>query len=171
MTKDTFQILAKYNRAANEKMNEVIKTLPSADWEKQFPAFFKSVRAVCSHIFVADFTWLKRFGGLREFTVLKDRYFEQPYSFKEVAFPEKSEYFSKRAELDAKIGAFVEELTEEDLQSPLNYQDSSGNPYTKNFGGCLLHTFNHETHHRGMISLYLELLGKDNDFNSISPVL
>jgi uncharacterized damage-inducible protein DinB len=32
-----------------------------------------------------------------------------------------------------------------------------------------LNLFNHETHHRGMISLYLEMLGRENDFNSIAP--
>jgi uncharacterized damage-inducible protein DinB len=27
--------------------------------------------------------------------------------------------------------------------------------------------FNHQTHHRGMISLYLDMLGKENDFSSL----
>ncbi|MCL2722457.1 MAG: hypothetical protein FWD47_14095 [Treponema sp.] len=29
----------------------------------------------------------------------------------------------------------------------------------------ITHVFNHQTHHRGMISLYLEMLGKENSFS------
>ena len=35
--------------------------------------------------------------------------------------------------------------------------------------GLLIHLFNHQTHHRGMISLYLEMLGKENNYNNILP--
>ena len=34
-------------------------------------------------------------------------------------------------------------------------------------GGLILHMFNHQTHHRGMIALYLDILGKENDFSSL----
>jgi uncharacterized damage-inducible protein DinB len=130
------------------------------------------VRSLCSHLYVCDFNWLKRFSALRDFVLLKEPLFNrEPYSFKDVLFEKKEEYLSKRPELDDKITAFVNELSEEDINARLKYADSSGNPYEKSFGGLLLHSFNHGTHHRGMISLYLELLGRDNDFNSISKVL
>jgi len=57
------------------------------------------------------------------------------------------------------------------IRDSLTYIDSHGNEYTKNFGGLIIHMFNHETHHRGMISLYLENLGIDNDFNSFNQIL
>jgi uncharacterized damage-inducible protein DinB len=31
--------------------------------------------------------------------------------------------------------------------------------------------FNHQTHHRGMISLYLDMLGKENDFSNLFVLL
>jgi uncharacterized damage-inducible protein DinB len=51
------------------------------------------------------------------------------------------------------------------LEKILTYTDSEGNKLEKVMETLLLHVFNHETHHRGMISLYLEMLGKENDFS------
>jgi uncharacterized damage-inducible protein DinB len=62
-------------------------------------------------------------------------------------------------------------VTLKDAESPLRYTDSSGKEFTKNFGDLLLHMFNHETHHRGMISACLETLGKENDYNSLLAVV
>jgi uncharacterized damage-inducible protein DinB len=41
----------------------------------------------------------------------------------------------------------------------------------KDFGGLVLHVFNHQTHHRGQMSLYLDILGKKNDFSGIAPLI
>ena len=172
MQKDVLVLLAKYNKTANEKMDAVIKTLAPGEWDKSLGGFFKSVRGVCSHNYVCDFNYLKRFSKLRDFVLFKEPFFSRnPYPFTETLFPDMGEFLAKRPELDAKLIAFVEELRDEDLSSSLRYNDSKGNPIEKNFGGLVMHNFNHDTHHRGMISLYLEMLGKDNDFNSLAPVL
>jgi uncharacterized damage-inducible protein DinB len=172
MQKDTFTLLAKYNRTANEAMDGIIGKLNTGEWDAPLGGYFPSVRSLCSHIYVCDFNWLKRFSRLRDFAALNGPFFSrEPYSFSDVLFETKDSYLSKRPELDEKITAFANELSENDLNAGLKYTDSSGKPYEKNFGGLLLHCFNHETHHRGMLSLYLELLGRDNDFNSISRVL
>jgi uncharacterized damage-inducible protein DinB len=81
------------------------------------------------------------------------------------------DYLRARVELDEKIADFSAELTEEDFTQVLKLNDSHGTPMEKNFGGAVLHGFNHETHHRGMISLYLEQLGKPNDFSSLRQVV
>jgi uncharacterized damage-inducible protein DinB len=172
MNKDTFILLAKYNKTVNENMDAIIKTLSPAEWDKDLGGHFKSVRGLCSHLYICDFNWLKRFSKLRDFPVFKEELFSrEPYSFSEVLFEDKAEYLAKRPVLDEKIIAFVNGLDEGDFSQMLKYADSSGTPYEKNFGGCVLHTFNHGTFHRGMISLYFELLGRENDFNSLTKVI
>ena len=172
MQKDTLVLLAKYNKTANEKMDAVIKTLSPSEWDKPLGGFFKSLRGVCSHIYVCDFNYCKRFSSLRDFTVFKESFFNRdPYSFSETLFADMGEYLKKRPEMDAKLSAFTGELRDDDMNSILKYKDSKGNPVEKGFGGLVMHNFNHDTHHRGMISIYLELLGKDNDFNSLAAVL
>ena len=172
MDKNTLVLFAKYNKAVNEKMNGIIKTLSPEEWAKDLGGYFESARGLCSHLYISDFNWLKRFSKLRDFTVFKEALFErEPYSFKEELFEDMGEYLAKRPMLDEKIIAFANETSDADMNSLLKYTDSHGTPYEKNFGGLVMHCFNHDTHHRGMISLYLEMLGRENDFASLSTAL
>jgi len=168
MNKETITLFARYNRAVNEKMNDIIKTLDADEWDKNLGGFFKSVRELCSHLYIGDFNWLKRFSKLRNFTLFEDPFFNrEPYSFKEILFEDKNEYLSKRPELDEKIIRFAGELDNSDMRGMLKYTDSEGKDYEKVFGTCVLQSLNHDTHHRGMISLYLEMLGRENDFSTL----
>ena len=167
MQRDTFILWAKYNKAANEKMDAIIKTLSPEEWEKNLGGYFKSVRGLCSHLYICDFNWLKRFSKLRKFNIFDEAFFNRdPYPFSEILFADMKEYLTGRPVLDEKISAFANELKDEDLSTLLKYTDSHGNPLEKIFGGLVMHSFNHSTHHRGVISLCLEMLGRDNDFSS-----
>jgi uncharacterized damage-inducible protein DinB len=168
MDKKTVLLLAAYQQAADAKMDEVIKTLTPEEWDRDLGGFFKSIHAMCSHLYVSDFNLLKgRYFKVREFKLAGDNFFAPEYSFRDVLFPAKEEYLAARPELDKKIAAFSEQLTEADFSLVMKYTDYKGNPKEKEFGGAILHGFNHATHHRGMVSVYLEILGKANDFNSL----
>ena len=53
----------------------------------------------------------------------------------------------------------------------LRYKNFKGIDQDRELGGLILHVFNHQTHHRGMISLYLDMLGKENDFSNLFVLL
>jgi uncharacterized damage-inducible protein DinB len=169
--KEAIILFAKYNQSVNEAMNSIIKTLGPEEWEKNLGGFFPSVRSQCSHLYICDFNWLRRFKNLRPFTALNDPFFDQAYSFKETLFADMNEYLAKRPDLDRRMLAFVNEVSAGDLGGTLKYTDSEGKTYERNFGGCLLQFLNHDTHHRGAISAYLDMLGKPNDFSSLARVL
>ena len=172
MQKDTILLFSKYNKAVNEKADAIIKTLSPEEWDKNLGGFYKSVRGMCSHLYICDFNWLKRFSGLRDFPVFKDAFFSRdPYPFTETLFQDMGEYLAKRPVLDDKMLAFADEVKDEDLGVPLKYVDPKGNSNEKVFGGLVLHFLNHGTFHRGMLSLYLEMLGRENDFNSLRLML
>ena len=171
MQKEVIALLVNYNKSVNEAMNGIIKTLSKAEWEKPLGGYFPSVRSLCSHIYIGDFNWLKRYKKTRSFTALDNPFFDRDYAFKETIFEDMGEYLNKRPDLDNRIIAFAKELTAADLDSVLKYTDFAGRSYERNFGGCVLHFLNHQTHHRGMISLYLEMLGKENDFSSLAQFL
>jgi uncharacterized damage-inducible protein DinB len=167
MYKDTVNLFANYNKMVNETMDGIIKTLSPQEWDKDLGGFFKSVRGTCSHLYICDFNWLRRFKNYRDFSVLQDPFFDKAYSFSELLFEDPGEYLSKRPGLDDKIIAFASELNDSDMDATLKYTDSEGKPYERNLGGCALQFLNHETHHRGAISIYLEMLGRENDFSSL----
>jgi uncharacterized damage-inducible protein DinB len=82
-------------------------------------------------------------------------------------FPSFLDYDADRKALDECLTKFAEEVTSEDLSQRLHYKDFKGIDQDRELGGLILHMFNHQTHHRGMIALYLDILGKDNDFSSL----
>ena len=167
MTIDTFKLLAKYNSFANAGMNKVVSRLTPAEWERDFGGYYKTVKALCAHIYVSDFNWLKRFGSFRKFSHANNPIFNDPLDFKSRPFGTVEEYLGKRQEADLMIGSLVDELMQTDLNEMLVYKNLKKQEQKRKVDGILLHIFNHQTHHRGMISLYLELLGKPNDFSSL----
>ena len=165
MQKETITLFVNYNKSVNLLMNGLIANLSQDEWDKALGGFFPSIHSLCSHLYIGDYTWLKRFSRLRLFTSLSNSYFENDYSFQETLFNDMSDYLIERPELDKRMIAFADEITEDDLAQNLKYIDSHGTAHERNFGRCLLQFVNHETHHRGMISLYLEMLGCPNDFS------
>jgi len=163
--KETITLLSNYNKSVNVLMNEIIKSLSQEQWEKNLGGFFPSVRSLCSHLYIGDFTWLKRFSKLRLFTSLSNPFFETNYSFQETIFENMEDYLVKRPDLDERMITFAGEITDNDVGQNLKYIDSHGTIHGRNFGKCLMQFLNHETHHRGMISLYLEMLDRPNDFS------
>jgi uncharacterized damage-inducible protein DinB len=171
MTTDVNTLFAAYNALANGEMNKYISQLDQAGWEREFGGYYKSIRSLCSHIYLGDIAWLKRFGHLRSFRYLTDAVFATTFNWSDVLFPAIDEYLVKRGEMDALIKSFAGELRQEDLDGTLHYRNWKNEDQSRNVGGTILHVFNHQTHHRGMISLYLDLLGKDNDFSNFLNVV
>jgi uncharacterized damage-inducible protein DinB len=107
---------------------------------------------------------------LGEFRFIKHDVFKKEIKFGEVVIGDTEQYLQSRVELDEIIEQFANELTAEDLTKRLKYKDPHGNEHDNPFGGMILHMFNHETHHRGMISVYLEQLGIENDYSNLSAI-
>jgi uncharacterized damage-inducible protein DinB len=167
MDTKTVKLLAEYTQKTNDAMNRLIEQLAPAQWEQRFGGYYPTIQALCNHLYISDFTWLKRFGNLRGFHYVEDELFKDEFTLASTAFAGQREYLDKRASLDAKILALAAEVTEADLAATLTYKNLKGAEQRRNFGGLLLHMFNHGTHHRGMISLYLDSLGIENDYSNL----
>jgi uncharacterized damage-inducible protein DinB len=170
MIKDLFAALAKYNRGVNEKMNGFIRDLDEEEWNREFKGYFPSIRSLCSHLYVSDFNWLKRFGGVKEYTALKDPIFDAALSYDMTLFPGTDEYLAQRPALDEKFIKLIDETENEEFSKIIKYTDSRGTEIERKFRAPLLQMFNHQTHHRGMISLYLDVMGRENDFSAVLPL-
>ena len=129
------------------------------------------IKSLCNHIYISDFNWLKRFSKLRKFSYVENPLFNQELRFGSTVFEATNEYLDKRRILDDQIIEFVLEITQEDLDRYLEYADSHGRINKRVFGGLVLHFFNHQTHHRGMISIYLENMSINNDFSNLANIV
>jgi uncharacterized damage-inducible protein DinB len=156
---------------ANQKMDGIIRNLSNAQWNQEFTGYFKTIKQLCSHIYTGDYIWLKRFGQFREFQFTKDPLFDQNLSYSSKPFDDIADYISKREEMDKKLIMFTGEITEGDLGKIISFANTKGEMFSKNVGGSILHIFNHQTHHRGMISVYLDMMQIHNDFSSLLPLV
>ena len=163
----TLKIFAEYNRKTNSDMNAIIQKLQAHQWNQEFKGYFNSIKSLCNHIYLADFNWLKRFSKLRKFSYIDNVLFTQDLGFGSVVFETIEEYLDKRKVLDAQMIEFVNGVAQDDLDKYLEYTDSHGKVHRRLFGGLVLHCFNHQTHHRGMISIYLENMGISNDYSNL----
>ena len=171
MDLESIKLFARYNERTNIEMNKIISELSNVQWEKKFNGYFNSIKSMCNHIYIGDFNWLKRFSNFHQFKYIRNGMFNQTIGFDEVVLESIQDYKEKRSKLDVSINEFVNELQQEDLEKHLKYIDSQGKEYVRNFGGLILHMFNHETHHRGMISIYLEDMEIANDYSNLKDVL
>jgi uncharacterized damage-inducible protein DinB len=160
-------LFAEYNKKTNIDMNTIIATLDNHQWNKEFDGYFNSIKSLCNHIYISDFNWLKRFSTLKKFRYIDNRIFKDDLKFGSIVLQEIPEYIAKRKELDEIIIQFIDEIADSDLDQYLSYSDSHGALQKRLFGGSVLHMFNHQTHHRGMISLYLEHIKINNDYSNL----
>jgi len=171
MSTETIKLLARYNSHANQEMGRVLAELSVEDWNKPLGGYFPTIRSLASHLFSGDLAWLKRFAALRPFAFVDHPLLGRTIEKGALLFPAFADYEPERKAIDAVLTRFAGEITAEDLGKRLRFKNYQGEDQEKNFGGLVLHVFNHQTHHRGQISLYLDILGKKNDFSGIAPLI
>ncbi|MGB9032038.1 MAG: DinB family protein [Acidobacteriaceae bacterium] len=137
-----FQMLARYNRLANERLYEKCAQLDSAEYQRQRPGSFASIRGLLNHILRGDQIWMPRFEGTNQPAQLA--------SFD--TFPELQ---SARCAMDAHIESFFAQPQPGFLDRPLTYVNTTGQQCTDDTSTAVAHLFNHQTHHRGQVHVML----------------
>ena len=169
-------MLAKYNRWMNEKVFAASAGLDPVALQEDSGAFFKSVHGTLNHILVADILWLKRFAEHpADFKSLEYvRGLETPTELAQILHDSLEELQQVRSTMDDMIIAFMDEITDQNLESELTYKNVKGDPFKRKLSWLLLHLFNHQTHHRGQLTTLLFQRGIDvgvTDMPAVLPVL
>ena len=171
MTSDTVKLLARYNRHANVEMGRICAGLSDEEWNRGLGGYYPSIRSLCAHVFQSDLAWLRRFATLRPFGYAQHPMLQRTLTWGELLFPTFADYQRDRQVLDDLLAQFADEVSDDDFSKRLRYKNWQGVDQDRAFGGLIMHVFNHQTHHRGMVSLYLDMLGKQNDFSNILPLV
>jgi uncharacterized damage-inducible protein DinB len=165
-----FQALAKYNSSVNQSIIEIIETLSEEEIMAQTKAYFPSIFETLLHLFFSDLFWLKRFRdvfpesnalSVSKLVSLDGKNLRKRFE------ADLKKFFQRRKQADEVIQQLIEEINEVELNSVITYKNLKGDDVEKELWKTLLQWFNHQTHHRGQISVLLDLIGVNNDYSSL----
>ncbi len=140
-----FKAMALYNQRSNKILYEACAKLTDEDRKKTRPVFFGSIHATLNHILLGDLIWITRFeGGTFEYAGLASTLYD-----------DFDELVPARQEMDARISAFVDQLSPSWFEREFAYVNNSGTACNDPAAVLLAHLFNHQTHHRGQVHTLL----------------
>lgn len=146
--------MARYNAWQNENIVSAADTLSDAQRREDRGAWFRSIHGTLAHLLWGDLIWMSRFDAG-----------EQPPKVASIAetvalYPDWAEYKARRAAADRRILDWTSRLEPDDLDGDLSwYSGAMQRDLTKPRAACLMHLFNHQTHHRGQVHAMLTAAG------------
>jgi len=160
---DHIRLLAHYNQEMNINLYKAASTLPEEEIKRDVNAYFSSILGTLNHLLVGDILWLRRLAEhpVRHVSLNPIRATEAPVSLDQKLFNNLNLLWNERQIVDAAIVNWCAELTEQDLEHPLEYHSMAGKAARKNTGSLILNLFNHHTHHRGQVTTLLSQQGVD----------
>lgn len=146
------QEMARYNRWQNSQLKEFFSALTTEELNRERGAFFGSILGTANHLLWGDWIWMSRFdggegpdGGIPESTAI---------------CADVDEWVVLRDVVDTRIEGWVASLKDEALSGPFTWFSAAKQAdVTKPYAQCVMHFFNHQTHHRGQIHKMLTETG------------
>lgn len=156
-------LMAEYNQWMNAKLYDAAGKLPDAELSADRKAFFGSLFGTLNHIAAGDTIWLQRFASHpAHFAALAPvRQLAPPAGLSQLLFADFASLAAYRQRLDAIIVDWAGTLAEADLDHVLQYKNTKGMAFGRDFFSLLMHFFNHQTHHRGQATTLLSQAGVD----------
>lgn len=150
--RDYCSTMAAYNEWMNRRLYDVCARVPEAERRRDRKAFFRSIHGTLNHGLLADRIWLGRF---------LDRPFGAGPLDRELC-ADFDELRREREKTDAEILAWARGLTAAALAAPLRFTSIVKRAeHVYPLWACVVHFFNHQTHHRGQLTTLLSQCGED----------
>lgn len=140
-----FQMLARYNRMANERLFAKCAQLDDAEYRKARAGSFGSIHGLLNHILLGDRRWMGLFENGERVTPPLNQVLQNDFSGLQNA----------RAREDARIEAFFAKLDDIFWNRSFAYTNNQGKDYVETAHVACSHLFNHQTHHRGQVHVML----------------
>ena len=134
-----------YNEWANERVLRAAARLGEENFSREQGASWGSIEANVAHLVAAQTIWLQRWQRETNVRPVVDE--------QKIAGMDRLQ--ARFAESHAALRTFVEQLTEAELESVLDYRDSKGNPYSRPLWQLMAHVVNHGTQHRSETAMAL----------------
>ena len=150
--RDYCMTMARYNKWQNNQITDVLEGVDDEVLRRNHGAFFGSIFGTLNHLLWGDLFWMSRFGqGAGPAVSGKDSVTLKP-TF--------ALWSAERIRLDGQIILWAEKLNDQDLEDDLTwFSGSMGRDFSKPLATCVVHFFNHQTHHRGQVHAMLTASG------------
>ncbi len=168
--KTALKAFAKYNESVNRSILELVEPLSKEQIMMQTKAYYPSIFETLLHNFIADLNWQKRYrSAVKQNKALSTTSLlsRDEKTLKKELESDYTKFFRYRRQMDDAIIQFANDLDETKFDSVIKYKNYKGEDVEKEIWKTLLHWFNHQTHHRGQVSVLLDLVGVDHDFSSM----
>lgn len=142
-------LMAHYHGWGFERLYAEIDTLDDHDYRRDCGLYFGSIHGTLNHLLLVDHVW-------------HGRLVQQPFAIDSLRDTVEADRSALRARLLARPATWIDYLAgldDEALAGHASFRKIDGSPATLPRASCLLHVFNHGTHHRGQISAVLTQLG------------
>ena len=148
--------MARYGAWQNSQLIDACAPLSEAELRADRGAFFGSLFATMNHLLWADMSWLARLSPAHATTP------HVPAAEHGEMTPDFNIWRAERVKMDRQILSWAETVTCDMFSGELSWvSDLLGRSFTKPYDLCVVHFFNHQTHHRGQMHHMLSSLGKD----------
>ncbi|WP_170760539.1 DinB family protein [Ruegeria lacuscaerulensis] len=144
--------MARYSQWQNKQLSEFLKALTPEELTRERGAFFGSILGTANHLLWGDWIWMSRFdngegpgGGIPESTSLCAGL---------------DEWLPLRETVDTRILGWADTLGDDLLTGSFTwYSAAKLADVTLPYAQCIVHFFNHQTHHRGQLHKMLTETG------------
>ncbi len=145
--------MARYNAWQNNQLRDILKTMDFKELTTDRGAFFGSIFGTLNHMLWGDMMWMSRWCSDVPKPGLSGA--DSPR-----LTPTYGVWDAERFRLDGRIRIWAETLSNVELRSDLSWFSGATNRHlTRPMAVCVVHMFNHQTHHRGQVSQMLKALG------------
>lgn len=142
------QDLYAFNRWANARMRDAVSKLSDEEFSRDLKNSFPSIRDTVLHVMTSEWVWLARWLGTSP-TAMPDAW--RGYTLSQIN--------NEWAAVEIAQSAFVEKLTDAELDRVVAYRNLKGESHTNLLWQLLRHMVNHSTYHRGQVTTMLRQLG------------
>jgi uncharacterized damage-inducible protein DinB len=144
---EILKTMARYNQWANRDLFAAVRALPEGEVVKHRRSLFKNILNTLNHPLVADRMWWAHMH-------------KEPHSHKalnEVLYGDFEKLAASREEMDQRLIDYVDDLSEPDAGEQINFTLLSGAKGRMNRCMILMHMFNHNTYHRGVVETFCQV--------------
>ncbi|MCX7559644.1 damage-inducible protein DinB [Sulfitobacter sp. F26204] len=154
ISKEFVLTMAQYNAWQNKQIMEITKGMDTAELYVDHKAFFRTIMGTLNHLLLGDSLWMSR--------MCDDVARPAPCDDGGVTLTDTlGEWQAQRFRLDGRMRIWAQTLSNIDLAGELSWWSGAlERDLTQPKALCILHMFNHQTHHRGQVHAMLTAAGQ-----------